>query len=221
MILFFRISTFQIKLIQLLAVMALLTTLPINAQDLPKKITIDDNSKGLLDNKPAVLPSLRIDPDQKTPEKNTFDLSTSKEIEFVPKEKFADRGKALEKKLNKREKEIKEEYKSDQYLGDFKSNAKFVKIICRDHEFVDGDRVKVYVNDVAVQYDIPLSEKFYGFEITLEKGFNKVDFEALNQGSSGPNTAEFRVYDDQGKLVSSNRWNLTTGVKATLIIVKE
>ena len=49
---------------------------------------------------------------------------------------------------------------------------------------------------------------------------NKIDFVALNQGSSGPNTAELRIYDDNKKLLSSNQWNLATGSKATLIIVK-
>ena len=53
-----------------------------------------------------------------------------------------------------------------------------------------------------------------------DKLFNVVDFVALNQGSSGPNTAEIIVYDDQGKLVGTNRWNLATGVKATYIIYK-
>ena len=31
---------------------------------------------------------------------------------------------------------------------------------------------------------------------------------------------EIIVYDDQGKLVGTNRWNLATGVKATYIIYK-
>ena len=49
----------------------------------------------------------------------------------------------------------------------------------------------------------------------------KQTFEQINQGSSGPNTAEVVVYDDQGKLVGTNRWNLATGVKATYIIYKK
>ena len=49
----------------------------------------------------------------------------------------------------------------------------------------------------------------------------KIDFEALNQGTSGPNTAEFRVYDDKGTLVSASQWNLGTGFKATILLVKE
>ena len=44
---------------------------------------------------------------------------------------------------------------------------------------------------------------------------------ALNQGESGPNTAEVRVYDDQGNLMMANRWNLATGTKATFIVVKD
>ena len=73
---------------------------------------------------------------------------------------------------------------------------------------------------------IPLSrkqktERFKSIAIDLVMGFNKIDFVALNQGASGPNTAEVMVFDDNGKLVGSNRWNLATGVKATYIVVKE
>ena len=199
-------------------------TLSVTAQELPKTTpTIPDIKPNTLTNDPNTINPLRIDRDQKANAIKLLDISgkEAKEASFMMEPKFADRGKAIAKKLNKRDKKVEEAYKSDQYLGDFKSNAKFVKVFCRDHEYVDGDRVKVYVNDKVIQPDIMLEERFYGFAITLEKGFNKVDFQALNQGSSGPNTAEFRVYDDQGMLVSANQWNLTTGVKATLIIVKE
>jgi hypothetical protein len=68
---------------------------------------------------------------------------------------------------------------------------------------------------------ILLEESFKGVNIELEEGFNRIDFIALNQGESGPNTAELKVYTHSGKLVGSNRWNLATGVKATYIVVKE
>ncbi|MEM9687151.1 MAG: hypothetical protein AAF934_09560 [Bacteroidota bacterium] len=199
-------------------------TLSVTAQELPKTTPkIPGTKHTILTDAPNTITPLRIDRDQKAADIKLLDISgeKAKEASFMMEPKFADRGKAIAKKLNKRDKKVEEAYKSDQYLGDFKSNAKFVKVFCRDHEYVDGDRVKVYVNDKVIQPDIMLEERFYGFAITLEKGFNKVDFEALNQGSSGPNTAEFKVYDDQGRLVSANQWNLTTGVKATLIIVKE
>ncbi|HMQ43978.1 MAG TPA: hypothetical protein PKC63_06480, partial [Mariniflexile sp.] len=107
------------------------------------------------------------------------------------------------------------------YFGDFKSNAKSVNISYRDHGAIDGDLIQVRVNDDVVVGSVYLTGNFRGIKLNLQKGFNKIDFVALNQGESGPNTAEFQVVDDLGNLVSANRWNLATGVKATIIIVKE
>jgi hypothetical protein len=86
---------------------------------------------------------------------------------------------------------------------------------------VDGDKIRVYLNDKIIQYEVLLEGSFKGFEITLVEGFNKIEFEALNEGMSSPNTAEFQVYDDKGKLISASQWNLGTGFKATIILVKE
>ena len=90
-----------------------------------------------------------------------------------------------------------------------------------DHEYVDGDRVKVSANGFVVDANILLTGSFKGINLNLDKGFNRIDFEALNQGSSGPNTAQVDVYDDQGKLIYSNKWLLSTGSKASLIVVQE
>jgi hypothetical protein len=157
----------------------------------------------------------------KLPESKRTSLKEEKEIQFIGQEQFVTRNKEFERKLNKNDKEILPKYKLEQYLGDFRSNGKFVEVVCRDHEFVDGDRVRVYVNDVIVADNIRLEAAFKKVNITLTKGFNKIQFQALNQGTSGPNTAEFRVYNDRGELISANEWNLTTGVKATMIIIKE
>ncbi|NAS30810.1 hypothetical protein GTQ40_07495 [Flavobacteriaceae bacterium R38] len=144
-----------------------------------------------------------------------------------PKTKFANPGEVYEKKLNlpptKRgnDKPLEAKFKQNQDLGSFKSNGDFAQFICRDHEYVDGDRVQVLLNGEVIFADILLEGRFKGFKVALKKGFNKIDIVALNQGSSGPNTAEFRVYDDNKNLISSNEWNLTTGVKASLLIVKD
>lgn len=143
-----------------------------------------------------------------------------KKIDITAGNNLRDPGEIFEKEWNK-DKKIKESYSKPQYLGEYKSNGNFVKIICRDHEYADGDKVMVYHNDKVIIYEITLGYDYTSFEIILEEGFNKIDFQALNQGSSGPNTAEFKVYDDTGKLLSANQWNLTTGVKATLVVVKE
>ncbi|WP_306352807.1 hypothetical protein [Flavobacterium sp. '19STA2R22 D10 B1'] len=112
-------------------------------------------------------------------------------------------------------------FRRNQYLGDFKSKADRVRVRYRDHQAVDGDAIKVSVNDVVLKSRIILDSEFQGFDLELNPGFNKIDFEALNQGSSGPNTAEFQVYDDKGNIIAANRWDLATGFKATIIIVKE
>ncbi|WP_159799958.1 hypothetical protein [Flavobacterium sp. MK4S-17] len=117
--------------------------------------------------------------------------------------------------------ESNEAFRGNQFFGEHKTNAKYVQILARDFEYVDGDRIKILHNDRIIVPEIILDSDFRGIQITLEPGFNKIDFEALNQGTSGPNTAEFRVYDDKENIVSSNQWNLATGFKATVILVKE
>lgn len=112
-------------------------------------------------------------------------------------------------------------YRRNMFLGDFNTKADIIGIFYRDFGLVDGDLIRVLVNDKIVIYDIYLGGNFTQLDLKLEKGINKIDFEALNQGYSGPNTAEFKIFDDKGALISENQWNLGTGFKATVIIIKE
>src|SRR5210317_71334 len=155
--------------------------------------------------------------------KNPKNDVTNPPINFGKSEQFLDPGKQYLNRLNRRPEKEKNpnQFKVDQYLGDFRNNGKFVQIAVRDHESPDGDLIRVMLNDKEVIPRVLLLERFKTFSIDLIVGFNKIDFVALNQGESGPNTAEVRVFDDEGKLVGANRWNLATGVKATYIIVKE
>lgn len=121
---------------------------------------------------------------------------------------------------NGRERKVKDEYDNDKSYGEFTNNGQYVRIVCRDHQAVDGDLVRVLINGKVYINKIFLDSKAKGFRLNLEKGFNKIEFEALNQGSSGPNTAAFQVYDDKGNTLLSNEWNLTTGTKASLIVIK-
>ncbi|WP_299671720.1 hypothetical protein [uncultured Polaribacter sp.] len=111
--------------------------------------------------------------------------------------------------------------KIDQDLGSFRTNSKSVNIICRDFQYPDGDRVTIMVNNIAVVSNILLTQRYQSFSIPLEVGLNKISFVALNQGTSGPNTAAFKVYNDAGMLLSSNEWNLATDAKATIVIAKD
>src|SRR5690606_15578961 len=119
-----------------------------------------------------------------------------------------------------KDKEEKPEYGKDMYLGDIKTNSKYVTIQYRDHEYVDGDRVRIFVNGEMVVSNERLEGSFRGFNLPLIDGFNKIDFQALNQGSSGPNTAQLQILDEVGNILASYEWNLLTGNKATAIVVK-
>ena len=109
----------------------------------------------------------------------------------------------------------------DQDLGSIRTNAKSINIICRDYQHPDGDRVTILINGIPIIVNIVLQQRYQKFNIPLEKGINKITILALNQGTSGPNTAGFKVFNDTGMLLSSNEWNLATGAKATMVIAKD
>lgn len=140
---------------------------------------------------------------------------------MVQKSEFKNPGEEIKKKLNNQDKEIKPEFRSNQFLGEFRVMTKYVKIVCRDHEYPDGDRVRLLVNDKTMVYEIVLEAASKEYYIDISEGFNKIDFVALNQGTSGSNTAAFSVFDDSGRLITSNEWNLTTGIKASIVVIKE
>lgn len=112
-------------------------------------------------------------------------------------------------------------YRRNQYLGGFKTKSFTSTIRYRDAAFVDGDKIKVHLNDKVIEPEVGLDGEFKGFKITLAEGMNKIDFEALNEGFASPNTAQFEVYDDKGAVIYSSQWNVGTGYKATILLLKE
>jgi hypothetical protein len=152
-----------------------------------------------------------------------YKLEVKSEMSMIPKNNgFINPGDEVKDRLNqKTDRQEGKAYRRNQSLGTYSTKSVSAKVLYRDAQFVDGDLIRVYLNGRVIESQVYLESSFKGFEIVLEKGFNKIDFEALNQGDSGPNTAEFKVYDDQEKLVSASEWNLGTGFKATIIIVKE
>ncbi|MDC6351141.1 hypothetical protein PP178_06210 [Zeaxanthinibacter sp. PT1] len=165
------------------------------------------------------MPSILEDPNPV----NLNDALSERNVQMLPQRELKQAGFDLkiDPKVGNTEKGSSGKHFGDMYLGDITTKAKYVGIVCRDHEYVDGDRVKIYANDHVVEPNILLDGSFKGTNITLDRGFNRLDFEALNQGSSGPNTAQVNVYDEKGQLIYSNKWLLSTGSKASLIIVQE
>lgn len=146
-------------------------------------------------------------------------------ISMLPKEEFLSNNDKYTKRANKSvvaEGSLNlSQFKKDAYLGDIKSNSKTLTIVCRDHQYVDGDRIKVTLNDTVIKYNVLLDASYKGFKIELPSGLNRIDFEALNMGTSAPNTAQLQVFDDNGELLANEEWNLYTGFKASIVVVKE
>ncbi len=136
--------------------------------------------------------------------------------QFYPEDLFKD--SVLYKKENNSEGIF---YRRNQYLGSFKTKSFTSTIRYRDAAFVDGDKIKILLNDKIIEPEVVLDGEFKEFKIQLENGVNKIDFEALNEGFASPNTADFQVYDEKGVVVLGSQWNVGTGYKATLILVKE
>lgn len=192
---------------------------PVNIKPKEKK-----NIPPPVDTSTIIPPNIYKNPNAQSPPNPVTDYrpKIKSEISMVPTNEFINPGDEVRDRLNKKtDRQQGIAYRRNQNLGTYNTTAESAKVMYRDAQYVDGDLIRVYLNGEVIQTQVYLDSNFKGFEIALKKGFNKIDFEALNQGDSGPNTAEFRVYDDQKKLISGSEWNLGTGFKASIIIIKE
>ena len=151
-----------------------------------------------------------------------------KEFSMFPQEEFGNPGELYTKKLDKLEKELLPEghglyagLKEDAYWGDYYTKSDYIHIGYRDHGRIDGDLLRVIVDDDVVKSNVSLTGGFQGFKLKLKEGLNKIEFYAVNEGSLLPNTAQYRITDQWNKLISGKIWALSKGVKVTIIIVKE
>lgn len=112
-------------------------------------------------------------------------------------------------------------YKRNQYLGAARTASSTSTVRYRDAAAIDGDKIKVYVNDKLVKPEVIMDSEYQGFKVDLAEGVNKIDFIALNEGFASPNTAEFKVYNDKGVVIKSSQWNVASGYKATVLVLKE
>ena len=150
---------------------------------------------------------------------NPFQKKTKSNINFMENQKNVDDDVLVKRHFNGKDmSDVK--LSSDFSLGTFSTTTNSVRIEVRDHSLVDGDRIKVYLNQQILNSNVMLNSLAYSFTVQLKNGYNRIDIEALNEGYSGPNTAELRVFDEKGNLMSSQEWNISTGERATLGVVK-
>ncbi len=115
----------------------------------------------------------------------------------------------------------KSKFSKDFYLGDLETESEYIIIKCRDHEYVDGDRIRLMINGSLIHPNISLSSAFYVVDVDLDEGYNNIDFIALNEGDSSPNTAQLIVIDEYGKQLSNKKWLISAGYKAKLVVFKK
>jgi hypothetical protein len=167
---------------------------------------------------------------------NSIDLNTSngfKNAYKIEKEKL--KKQQEEKKLNNKgvltkaqlyEFRTKEMYgkrtieKVDSHQGNFLTMSKTVTISFRDFGAIDGDIIAIYVNDKPIVNKTTLNHHYQSYQIDLEKGDNKIEIVALNQGSLGANTAQYKLVNSSGLKIASKYWFLATGARAIFNITK-
>lgn len=150
-----------------------------------------------------------------------------KEVDFTTKQ-FANAGDVYKEKLNKKLSAEgganidMSQFRRHINLGEIKTQSQYLIVLYRDGgASVDGDEVKLWVNNTVEFPQMYLGFEYKQLRINLTQGFNKIDFEALNEGLYAPNTATFRIIDDKGAVLASNHWDLATGFKATYMVIKE
>lgn len=153
----------------------------------------------------------------------SYDID-SKGLSSQKNNDFVSRGAEFEDKANasvRSKGESNEAFRGHQFFGELTTKSQYLNVLASDYGLQDGDRIKVLINDRVVIEEFTLTNNSKALQLMLSPGFNKIDFEAMNQGTSGPNTAEFAIYDDKEKLLMSNQWNLATGFKASVMVIKE
>lgn len=108
---------------------------------------------------------------------------------------------------------------SQQFLGLVETEAASVLIFANDHGAEDGDEVAILLNDRTLER-FTLTQAGRRIVLPLDVGDNVIEVRALNQGSSGKNTAFFRVTTEAGEALAEKQWELTTGGDAKLLVIR-
>ena len=211
-VLFFLFFGFQLSLAQPETARK---TLRIKAKNLAKK---DESSPSLL--KLSPIRGLTTKDVKITMGIPPIDGFAKKERGITNQRDVVDPTWELKQKFSENQKDVSK-YRKDYYLGNIKTKSKHIRIVCRDHEYEDGDRIKLMLNKVVLHPNIVLRNSGYVMDIELDEGLNSIQFYALNEGTSSPNTAELKVYDENGNIIGSGQWLLTTGYKANLMVLRQ
>jgi len=164
--------------------------------------------------------------------KENFDFKSNLDLEgfgtLKPKEIAFGKAKETNKYITNQKPRFLKEFEggkaavfTDQDLGNIITSSQFVIIRFKDYGRVDGDLIRLLVNDEIKIHRISLNGSFSQVKLSLKEGFNKIDFLAINVGLYAPNTAQLKITDDRSEVLHNNQWALSTGFKATIVVIKE
>jgi hypothetical protein len=87
----------------------------------------------------------------------SYQLGQTNAISMIQKNEFVKPGGEVEARLNKKEEDPGEmEYRRNQNLGDFRIKSNKARVMYRDAAAVDGDHVRVYLNDKVIERFVSL-----------------------------------------------------------------
>jgi hypothetical protein len=182
-----------------------------------------------------VAPDLFKKPELKLPTTD-FRIGDPDPISMTRTNEFTNPGDVVRDKMNKNidKSLVKEGLKEDtSYLNlkdlDFgvittKSAGLIIRL--RDYGAIDGDLIKATMThnykSTVLAPSLYLDSSFKEIKVSLQKGINDLELQALNRGSLGGNTGAFYIYDAEGNLLLSDLWNnFDTGVKSKFKFIKE
>lgn len=150
-------------------------------------------------------------------------ISKDNPIKMLPERRLLQAGHDLkiDPKVREGKRTSQNEITDNIYFGDFKTKIKTAEISFRDHGQIDGDRIEILLNGIILNPNMLLDGNYKKLVISLNEGFNTVEFRALNQGYLGQNTAQFIIKDLNGNILFKNEWWLSTNKVASFIIVRE
>lgn len=90
-----------------------------------------------------------------------------------------------------------------------------------DGSKLDGDAIRIIINDIIVVNKAVLSRQLEIYTINLELGFNKIEVEAVDEGTFKPASMFLSIQDGDYVLFRKKSYPLSIGSKAKIVIVKK
>jgi len=156
--------------------------------------------------------------------KKAFDKEKEKLKQEEEEKALNNKGILTKEQLNNLR--IKEMYvkrqikKVDSHQGTFLTLSKTLTLSFRDFGAIDGDIIGIYHNGILIVKKTTLNQHYKSFQIHLDKGDNQIEVLALNQGSLGANTAQYKLVNSSGLTIASQYWFLATGARAIFNVTK-